>query len=627
MRISSMVFKRLGSLANVELSNLKELTVLIGKNGSGKSYVLDGLRLFFTEFQTVGGASSAQNDPFLWHQRRTKHAIEIGVSLDVTKEEGQRLVALLPRLPKRTELDGEHALEIRRTLNYQQGWKTESLRVLGAVLVEKDEWVGPEVPAEPVKPATVLGWKLYLFGPNDTPEKIEARALLVKDGEPIAYETDEDFNALAAAGWLSVSTEAQGQDPDAWASGQGWSLAGRIPNEDEAPELWEEEKSEPASAPPSELGSELNNLIKNAFTLIPAARHVPSSGSARDSLMAPSLVSSLTEAANSQDVEVEEKWYDVKTHFEDFVDKELDPNPSQFLVRKTTLRLPHQYIGGGEQSVLQIAWELQKPTAIVAIEEPETHLHPSLGKSLFQDLKRRTAQAQIFVGTHSPMFVDKSEEACNWLLRLKDLETKAERVSTPEEMKLVMAELGLVPSDIFLKDLVVFVEGATEEEAVLPLWAERFGLHLRANPRVGLLAIGGNSQAERFLKAWLKVMEYAPADYIVLLDAHAGSIRDKLEAELNIPQGKIKVLTRVCIEDFYPGKLVLQALHDLFQEDIDEKELPKDNLANFLNERLGNKARRGWKVQLGTYVAARMERRDVPEEISQIFEQIKAVVK
>lgn len=241
-------------------------------------------------------------------------------------------------------------------------------------------------------------------------------------------------------------------------------------------------------------------------------------------------------------------------------------------------------------------------------------------------MKTHVGHDQVFVSTHSPMFLDKSQDRCVWLLRLDDLETSIQRVESPEDVRLMLAELGVVPSDVFLKDLVVFVEGSTEELAVFPIWAKTLGFPLTDSPQVGLLSIGGDGQAEKYLRVWLKLMQHAPADFLVVLDKHAGPIAKRLEKDLGIASGKIRILSKHGIEDFYPPKLVVEALRTLFQEDVEPKELPKENVGSFLNERLAVKRIQGWKVQLGTYIASRMDKKEIPTEIHSLIGDIQTLI-
>ena len=57
MRVTNLKIKNFRSFQNIELDGLTELTVLIGKNDSGKSSIFEALRMLF-EWSRGASASS-----------------------------------------------------------------------------------------------------------------------------------------------------------------------------------------------------------------------------------------------------------------------------------------------------------------------------------------------------------------------------------------------------------------------------------------------------------------------------------------------------------------------------------------------------------------------------------------
>lgn len=66
MRITRFSIANFGSLSKVEFSDLGERVVLVGANGTGKTFVFQAIQLFFGEFAWIGGASTLQNADYLW---------------------------------------------------------------------------------------------------------------------------------------------------------------------------------------------------------------------------------------------------------------------------------------------------------------------------------------------------------------------------------------------------------------------------------------------------------------------------------------------------------------------------------------------------------------------------------
>lgn len=114
--------------------------------------------------------------------------------------------------------------------------------------------------------------------------------------------------------------------------------------------------------------------------------------------------------------------------------------------------------------------------SVLALEEPESHLHPQAQRSLFSHIRK--IKGQRVVSTHSPyfagqaqledirLFIKKGGDTSATKLNLSDL-TKADDVRKLQET--VIESRG----DILFARAVVLFEGQTEEQA-MPIWAEAY---------------------------------------------------------------------------------------------------------------------------------------------------------
>jgi hypothetical protein len=71
---------------------------------------------------------------------------------------------------------------------------------------------------------------------------------------------------------------------------------------------------------------------------------------------------------------------------------------------------------GGVGALVGIAWQVfmygqDKTEFVVTIDEPESHLHPSMQRELLPNLLRAFPKTQFIVATHSPFIVTSSPEA------------------------------------------------------------------------------------------------------------------------------------------------------------------------------------------------------------------------
>ena len=188
---------------------------------------------------------------------------------------------------------------------------------------------------------------------------------------------------------------------------------------------------------------------------------------------------------------------------EDFSERKLVPEfrgkqvRNQLLIRekeatdtKARIRLPIEYHGTGLISVLAVVWSIavleeyqlqyrnSKPF-VVAIEEPEVHLHAQAQRQMSKYIKLLSSKHQAIVTTHSTVFVDRSQPQNVVLLRRCTPSDEREGKGTAgqtlavkrlhtDNWAAVSSELGIKLSDVFMTaDAVILVEGQTEA-TILP---------------------------------------------------------------------------------------------------------------------------------------------------------------
>jgi hypothetical protein len=309
--------------------------------------------------------------------------------------------------------------------------------------------------------------------------------------------------------------------------------------------------------------------------------------------------------------------------FERFTGKRLDYHPDGLLVEDSRQRLPFGHQGGGEQAVLGLVKRIMEAPSILAIEEPEAHLHPGLTRELFSFLKEVAGSRQVIISTHSPMMMDKQTRSNNWICRVtEDGTSLLEQLEEVEDIRLALAELGSVPSDAYAKDVVILAEGGTEVRAAFPTWATTLGKSFPDN--VGLIDLGGKGKVKGHLKLWFNIMQHSPARYLVVLDANAVAEKQKVLRELRIPQDNIRLMPWDGLEDTFPPEIVAEILKQLFEIDLNElnKKLPKEGREAFLKKLVREKGaeRPHWKMDLAMAVSVRMSKKQIPAEFKEILD-------
>jgi predicted ATPase len=157
--------------------------------------------------------------------------------------------------------------------------------------------------------------------------------------------------------------------------------------------------------------------------------------------------------------------------------------------------VPLHSMGSGVEQLLFAAAVLSEPwlKGLVALEEPESHLHPSAQRSLIEQL--HLSQAQVLVSTHSPIFVDQSQQKSVFRVALANGKTITEFAGEPGQLGTALASIGVRNSDVLLADAVLFVEDDRDYE-VLTTWASVVGTPLR-QPGFAVIPTRGAAYAGR----------------------------------------------------------------------------------------------------------------------------------
>jgi len=112
---------------------------------------------------------------------------------------------------------------------------------------------------------------------------------------------------------------------------------------------------------------------------------------------------------------------------------------------------------------------------LLAVEEPESHLHPQAQKALFAQI--RDIPGQRIVSTHSPYFVAQSRLEDLRLLAKTRSDTSVTKLDltklTADERRKLEREVMASRGDLLFSRALILFEGETEEQA-LPIYAESY---------------------------------------------------------------------------------------------------------------------------------------------------------
>ena len=185
--------------------------------------------------------------------------------------------------------------------------------------------------------------------------------------------------------------------------------------------------------------------------------------------------------------------------------------------KRDKFQLPERYNGLGYKNLIYIVLQIESfcafldalPTDrpcvhIIAIEEPEAHLHPQMQCVFIREISKalvpaKGVQSQVIVSTHSSHIIgDSGFEPIRYFRRhqsevfVKDLS----HLKPPDEhiLRFLKRYVKLMHCDLFFADKAILVEGQVER-LLLPMMLEKYtdlgtGPNL-ANQYISILEVGG----------------------------------------------------------------------------------------------------------------------------------------
>lgn len=582
MIISGIQIIKYKSLQEVRLNNLKNIVILTGKNGSGKSNLLEALWLFSKDFAILP-LSINTNIPVavnshLWTNQDVTDPIIFKVTFRFTPGEirsilPDKMIKVLNFSRKNIDITIERELDAS-TPNLI--WKTKVVSIFDLIVIEDGEFV---IPLDVFKRARAHD------APDIKPE--------IKIAEPLLFITSEEELEIAKNYLTTVTPEILN------------TIAGN-----------------------------LTNLCRENIKMVFSARSAPSVNpnyGIRTLNIEQSIYNKILSEGQDLSNKVRAQWRKFIADFEILIpfNQRLNIISGIAVVDEDSITLPVHQIGGGTQTLISLLHELNfevKP--IMFIEEPENHLHPGLQKKFFNYLKSlispRSREKQIWISTHSPFLLNKSDLMNIWVAKKRGGVTQINNLVDNEDLKNIIVELGVKPSDILFSDAILLVDGVTEE-IVLPIWGKKLDIDL-GNIGCDIIGIGGDSKGKYHLDMWRTITQDAQIPIFMVLDRHAKNEAKKLIEEGKIDEEHCIITDKHSIEEFYNKEYVIKAIHEEWGIELTKSEL-KNTKSSTIKETLVSKGmeidRNWWKPLIGKRVAQMMDADEIPYDYRRIFEKIK----
>lgn len=155
--------------------------------------------------------------------------------------------------------------------------------------------------------------------------------------------------------------------------------------------------------------------------------------------------------------------------------------------RRSDLAVPLKKMGTGIGNVIAILYILltSRTSQVIAIDEPNSFLHPKALRELLQILETYGKEHQYILTGHSPEVLTSIEPATITYFEIENHSTKIKQFSKHQyhEFRSELSDLGIRMTDLHAKDRVLWVEGSTEE-IVLPMLLRKFCPEISAGTAV-----------------------------------------------------------------------------------------------------------------------------------------------
>jgi predicted ATPase len=188
----------------------------------------------------------------------------------------------------------------------------------------------------------------------------------------------------------------------------------------------------------------------------------------------------------------------------------------------------------------------QPANALLMLEELESMLHPRAQAELSRILRAASVEHTILIATHSAVIASETMQEALFIVSRSSGVTTIRPFEQPMANDLI-EEMGIRPSYHFQANAVLFVEGIFDE-SVLPVWFKREG----TCKRVLVIESGGYSNIQFFANAEIMQKQAAKPEIFALVDGDTRQKGDykKIKNALNIPDDHIFELPCLSLESY-----------------------------------------------------------------------------
>jgi len=218
---------------------------------------------------------------------------------------------------------------------------------------------------------------------------------------------------------------------------------------------------------------------------------------------------------------------------------------------------------------------------IVALEEPEAHLHPNAQKTLYSQIN--SIAGQKIISTHSPYVASMAQlnEIQNFYKKNNNVAIGKLNIKSfnDEEIRKIKRQVINTRGEIFFSKCIVLFEGETEEQA-LPIFFEKYFGRSHIEYGVDFIGVSGHGNYLPFIR----FAENLQIPWFILSDNDKdGTVKKSVEKQfIDIQSEKKQNECVIFLDDTFDFEK--QLINDGFQDEIKEYLIESKIYANSNHE-------------------------------------------
>ena len=270
---------------------------------------------------------------------------------------------------------------------------------------------------------------------------------------------------------------------------------------------------------------------------------------------------------------------------------------------------------------------------LLAIEEPEAHLHPNAQKKLYGQID--AIPGQKIISTHSPYIATSAKlKQIRSFYKGKTIICGQIKIDNSEETRKINRQVVNTRGEIFFSRAIVLLEGESEEQA-LPLFYKKHFKKSPAEMGVNFIGVGGHGNYSLFIRfseslkiPWFIFSDGEPSVVKSVRSQINNSSTDKTKNDNIVFLEEGKDFEKQLIEDGFSGEIKTAIIASEDFENEQYKQSKSQEIKNYSSDELYKNLKNN-KTKYAPVIAEQIiqSEKQLPLNIVALFEKIAVILK